>query len=188
MRFAAVLFLALAQTAGTARAADWIVDHERSRLWFEVAVEVPGGERERVVVDLPSWRAEIAYDPARPEAARIAVEIDMSALRASNAVLADEMRGGDWLSTADHPAARYRAAGFAPRGGGRFRADGALTVRGVTAPLALDFSLTVEDGAAEARGGAGVAWRTFGIGLDAPPALASAMALVCFEIRARRAP
>ena len=65
----------LAAGALPAPAADWAVNHEASQL--SISVEIGG---RRLFGAFQDWRAEIAFDPERPEACRVRVEVDVASL------------------------------------------------------------------------------------------------------------
>lgn len=177
--------IALFLAASAAEARDWTADHRASRLAISAWREAPSGDaREAFEAVVTVWRAEIKFDPAAPEAARLDVEIDIGSLNTGDGGLNAEIAASGWLDAAKHPTARYTAEGFAPLGDGRYRIDGALTLRGVTAPTQLTMTLDLADGAARARGGGKVKRLDFGVGAYAGARSAAALVDVTFDIRA----
>ncbi|HEX6488977.1 MAG TPA: YceI family protein [Candidatus Dormibacteraeota bacterium] len=50
----------------------------------------------------------------------------------------EHLRSGDFFDAAKHPELRYRSSHIESLGGGRYRADGELTMRGETRPVSLE--------------------------------------------------
>ncbi len=180
---AAVAWVAVA--AG-AEAREWIADNRDSVLAFSAWRELPNGdERERFEAVFTVWRAEIGFDPEAPEAASLRVEIDVGSLNTGDGALNAEIAAEAWLAAGSHPTAVYVAEGFAPIGDGSYRADGLLTLRGVTAPVPLEFEIEIDGDRAEAVGAARVTRAEFDVGAHAGSGIAAPVAEVTFRLRAR---
>jgi polyisoprenoid-binding protein YceI len=87
--------------------------------------------------------AELEFDPGNPAAARLTATVDAGSLETDfpfpemldfNA----QLRGAEWLNTADHPTMSYRSKEVVLTGTNTARIDGELTLRGVARPMALD--------------------------------------------------
>ena len=85
-------------------------------------------------------------------ATRIEVVVDMSSARTGDRQRDAALPGSDWFKAKMFPTATYVANAAERRPDGSYVLKGALTMRGVTRPLDLPFTLTVENGRAKARG------------------------------------
>lgn len=122
--------------AGPAAAADYTAA-EGSTLGFrgEAQGEPFDGRFQR-------FDARIRFDPAALGTSRFEVEIPLESADSQNAERDDTMKGDDFFAVGAHPLARYEASAFRDLGGGRFAADGQLTLRGSTRPVVLEFTWT----------------------------------------------
>ncbi|MEO1329489.1 MAG: YceI family protein [Pseudomonadota bacterium] len=92
-----------------------------------------------------TWSADIRFDPARPETGSVRVEIDAGSARTGDAQIDATLPEKDWFDVANHPRAVFEAGEFrSSDGSDAYVADGALTLRGVTKPVELPFTLSVE--------------------------------------------
>lgn len=115
------------------------------------------------------WTAAISFDPARPAEARIGVIIDVASAATGDAVRDGALPTPDWFNTKAHPQARYVARGVKDLGKGRYLANGMLTIRGVSKPVALPFVLEIKGNQAVMNGAASVDRLAFGIGTAPDP-------------------
>jgi polyisoprenoid-binding protein YceI len=82
----------------------------------------------------------IVFDPAHPESGRFDVAIQLASADTRNEERDEMLRGEGFFNSGKTPAARYRASRFRALGGGRFVAEGQLSLNGITRPVALAFS------------------------------------------------
>lgn len=153
---AALLFAAAPALADAPR---WRVDAEASRLFFEAteAGRPVRGEFRR-------FDADIAFDPARPETARVEVRIATLSAETGRTMHDQALHDTDWFAPAQFPEARFSLAGAARLADGSFVADGTVTLRGRAQPARLAFRLAVEGGVARMEGEAVLDRLAFGIG------------------------
>lgn len=178
----AVMLLAVATEP--AKADTWAVDHQRSRLGFELVESgnPVGGQFTR-------WAADIRYDPAEPAAARVRVQVETASAFTGERRRDEAMVGPDWLDSLRVPTAVFEAEGFRALGGDRLEATGTLRLRDGVRPLTLTFTLEVSGDEARARGRATLVRTQFGIGQGQWAGL-TVVALeiaVTFDLVARRA-
>lgn len=86
--------------------------------------------------------ANIAFDPANFATSRFDVTIMLASADTRNSERDDMLKGVDFFNAAKMPSAHYVATKFRSLGGGRYAADGALTLRGVTRPVTVAFAWT----------------------------------------------
>jgi polyisoprenoid-binding protein YceI len=151
--------LLLAATPALADPPRWRIDTGASRLFFEAteAGQPVRGEFRR-------FDADIAFDPARPETARVVVRIATLSAETGRIMHDQALQDGDWFAAAQFPEARFALAGAARLPDGSYVAEGSVTLRGRTQPARLTFRLAVEDGIARMEGGATLDRLAFGIG------------------------
>ena len=136
MRRTVPFLCALLMLAGAlpAVAADWVT---RPGSWLQFETSYDGepfeGRFERFV---PVLR----FDPARLEDARFDVRIDLASAGTGHDERDEVLAGDEFLDAGAVAEARYVATRFRALGGDRFVADGELTLRGVTRPVALAFT------------------------------------------------
>ena len=125
--------LALAQTAPT-----WVVDPAASRLGFSSRFndEPFSGAFQR-------WTAAIRFDPAHLDRSSVVATIDLASARTGSPDRDQSLPTSDWFDTGRTPNAVFRATRIRTTGPGRYAADGVLTLRGVSRPLTLPFSLSI---------------------------------------------
>jgi polyisoprenoid-binding protein YceI len=160
-RGAALAALAILAAAPPALAAapGWIVDKAASRLTFRsvfAGAAVTGAFRR--------WDAQIAFDPKALAASKAAVTIDVASAATGNPDQDQALPTADWFNAARFPKASFVTRSFKDLGGGRYQAVGDLTVRGVSRPLTLPFTLNVTGDQAKVSGQAVVLRNQFGVG------------------------
>jgi cytochrome b561 len=69
-----------------------------------------------------SFRAKLAFDPAKPAAARAELEIDLASIDAGSKDANDEVATKAWFNTREFPLARFVATTVKPLGGNRYEA------------------------------------------------------------------
>jgi polyisoprenoid-binding protein YceI len=149
----------LASSALAAPAQNWAVDPANSKLGFKGAMngDAFNGLFHR-------WSAQIAFDPKNLAGSKVAVGIDVASAATGDADRDQAMPTPDWFSAKTLPRASFVTTGFKDLGGGRFEADGDLTIRGVKRPLALPFTLAISGDTARMNGSAVINRTAFGIG------------------------
>ncbi|MFN6954617.1 MAG: YceI family protein [Acetobacteraceae bacterium] len=154
--FAALLLAAAPALAEPPR---WRMDAGASRLFFEAteAGRPVRGEFRR-------FDADIAFDPARPETARVEVRIATLSAETGRAMHDQALQDADWFAPAQFPEARFSLAGASRLPDGSYVADGTVTLRGRTQPARLTFRLAVEGAVARMEGEAVLDRLAFGIG------------------------
>lgn len=138
---------------------EWAVDYEKSALTFTASQA--GAE---FVGRFASFTAAIDFNPAQPEAGSIAVDIDMTSATTGDRQRDAALPTPDWFDARQFPKAEFRSSSIALLEDGRYRADGALTIRGVSRPVSLVFSLAISGDDARAEGGVAILRGDFGVG------------------------
>lgn len=157
IRILAALFLL---TFGSAHGAEFsTVQLDKSSITFiskQMNVPVEGAFRKFAV--------QIALDPARPEAGRARIEIDLASIDTGNSDADDEVKGKSWFNVRDFPRASFVSGSVKALGGGRFEASGKMSIKGKTLDLRAPFALKQEKGVLTLDGTFPIKRLDFGIG------------------------
>lgn len=151
--------LPVAAHAAGAAAPAWAVNKAASRLRFQSSV---GGMK--FVGGFERWNADIRFDPKNLAGSSVLVRIDMASARTGASERDEALPGSDWFNTAQFAQATFAAKSFKDLGGGRYQAIGSLTMRGVTRPLVLPFTLRIQGDQARMSGSATIDRHAFGVG------------------------
>ncbi|MFA6113402.1 MAG: YceI family protein [Sphingomonas sp.] len=111
-----------------------------------------------------SWDAAILFDPAALDASSVKVTIDMTSAKTGVADTEGALPDPDWFAAATHPVATFAATTFRHRSGDRYEAIGTLSLRGVSRPLTLPFTLKIDGDVATMRGSTTIDRTIFGVG------------------------
>lgn len=84
----------------------------------------------------------IRFDPAKLAESRFDVRIDLASASTDNEERDGMLVGEEFFDSGTVPEARYVASAFRALGGGRYVADGTLTLRGVSQAVPLEFTWT----------------------------------------------
>lgn len=137
----------------------WNVNMAASRLRFQSSV---GGEQ--FIGTFTRWRADIRFDPKNLAGSSVLARIDMASAKTGSSDKDEAMPGAEWFAVSKFAQATYAAKTFKDLGGGRYQAIGTLTLRGVTRPLTLPFTLQIQGDQARMTGSAMVDRHAFGVG------------------------
>ncbi len=156
------LAAALSLAAGCAAAQEaprWVVDQARSQLGFSSQVEGQGfdGHFQR-------WDADIRFDPKALAASKVVVTVETGSMVSGDVQRDQSAQSSEWFAAAMFPKATFATRSFKDLGGGKYEADGDLTIRGMTQPVALPFSLDITGDRAKLIGQTTVDRSLFGVG------------------------
>ncbi len=87
--------------------------------------------------------ADIAFDPARLDKSRVAVDVDIASADSGNAERDTALKGAEWFDIKLFPAARFESSSFKKTGENAYEAAGTLTIRGISVPDGLPFILQI---------------------------------------------
>ncbi|MBU3694913.1 MAG: YceI family protein [Rhodocyclaceae bacterium] len=155
---AALLYVGL--SAGTSVAAELgPVQVDKSKLTFvskQMGVPVDGEFRR--------FSAVMAFDPAKPEAGRAQIEIDMASVDAGAAETNEEVTGKNWFNVKQFPKATFVSSSVKPLGGNRLEVAGKLTIRDKTRDVVAPFTMTQQGAFTQFEGALTIRRADFGIG------------------------
>lgn len=160
---AAAILPAMLPNTQSAAAAEWDLKAQQSRIGFEAT-----GGGQTVKGSFEKFAAEIRFDPEALQSADIAVSIDTASAKSGMREVDSALPTADWFNIKQYPKAAFKAKSARRTGENRYELAGELTIKGVTKPLTLPFSLTLEGGEATVRGEVVINRLDYNIG---PPAL-----------------
>jgi polyisoprenoid-binding protein YceI len=131
-------------------------DQSDGRLEFSV---VQAGAR--FTGSFTRFRVALDFDPAHPDRGQLDVTVEVGSLDSADSERDEILRGPDFFKVAEHPQAVFHARRF-ERAGDGWRAPGDLTIRGVTQPVPVMFTLA--PGASAMTGSASLRRLAFGLG------------------------
>jgi polyisoprenoid-binding protein YceI len=155
----ALLTLAVAPAVAAAPAPAWTVDKAASRIGFSSSF---GGEAFSGA--FRTWNAQIRFDPNNLAGSSATVTIDTASVATGDDDRDKTLPDAPWFASAQYPKAVFKAQSFKALGGGRYQAIGTLTLRGVTKPLTLPFSLSITGADAKMTSSMGLNRLAFGVG------------------------
>lgn len=94
----------------------------------------------------------IGFDPARPQATRAEIEVDVASIDLGNDEAETEVKRALWFNVERFPKARFVLSSVKPAGPGRYEAAGTLSIKGVTLPVAAPVTFTESRGARNVEG------------------------------------
>ncbi|HSQ61326.1 MAG TPA: YceI family protein [Acidobacteriota bacterium] len=118
--------------AGAAQAAVWTIDTSHSSVGFSVRhifSKVPGS--------FDKFSGQIDYDPAKPEASSVKVEIEAASINTKNERRDSHLRSADFFEVEKHPTLSFQSTKVVKGEGNALSVEGNLTMKGVTKPVTL---------------------------------------------------
>ncbi len=132
-----LLSLTLLLVPALARAETWTVDTSHSTLGFSGSYQ---GEAFRG--HFGTFTARIDFTPGQPDRDRFEVTVDLASVNTDNGERDQTLTGPDFFDTARFSQAHFVTTAFHARPNGSLTADGTLTLRGITRPVALHVTFT----------------------------------------------
>ena len=92
----------------------------------------------------PKFTARIAFDPAKPETAKVEFSVDLGSTDAGSKDANDEVVGKQWFNVKMVPAATFTSSAVKSLGPGRFEVTGPLTIKGKAQPVTAAFTYKLD--------------------------------------------
>ncbi|MGO9472652.1 MAG: YceI family protein [Rhodomicrobium sp.] len=146
-------------SVGQARASEWSVKPEQSRIGFEAT-----GSGYATQGAFGRYKAEIEFDPDEPGQASVRVLLDMNSAATGETETDQTLKSAEFFNPGQFPTAQFVARGAQPAGAGKYVFNGRLTLKGVTKPLALPVSIDIESGTATVNAEMKINRLDFGVG------------------------
>ncbi|MBX7213460.1 MAG: YceI family protein [Thermoflexales bacterium] len=112
----------------------WSIDPAHTRVQFaarHLMVSTVRGE-------FKAFSGEVEFDPARPEATRVSVDVQTASVNTNDAKRDGHLASADFFEAAVHPSMTFRSTRVDGVKGEHARLTGDLTIKGVTHPVTLD--------------------------------------------------
>jgi polyisoprenoid-binding protein YceI len=155
----ALASVAIVITSAAAAPAKWNVDQARSSLRFEVVVN-----GQKVSGKFKAFGALIVFDPKDLAHSSAKITIDMTEAKSGDATRDAMLLKPDWFNVLDFPQAIYQTTAFVAKGGNAYEVQGTLTLKGVSKPITLPFTLVIKGNTAVAKGATTLERLQFNVG------------------------
>jgi polyisoprenoid-binding protein YceI len=96
--------------------------------------------------------AQVAFDPKKPEAAKIAFTIDLASVSLGSGETEAEVAKADWFNTKAFPQATFQSTSAKSTGPGKFDVAGKLTIKGASQNVVVPVTVTQAGGNTTAVG------------------------------------
>jgi len=136
LRLAYLSLLFYCSVTVSAFAANYQVDLGRSQLTF--TTQHAGNE---VKASFTDWQAQIHFDASHLEQSRAVVTINMQAVNTGDKLYDGTLPQADWFAVNKFPQAIFKSRQFTPTSDGHYEVRGELTLRGITKPVLIRFTL-----------------------------------------------
>lgn len=129
--------LALVLTAGLAQATEYTIDYANSHVNFSGthAGNAFNGKFE-------DWQATIVFDPNHLAESKLEATFQTASAKTGNAMYDGTLPKGDWFDVKNHPTATFTSESIEQTGVNQYLAQGTLTIKEISQPVALPFKLT----------------------------------------------
>lgn len=158
---------ALIFVADPSLASEWSVNPKKSEIAFEA-----NGSGYTAKGTFSKYQAEIEFDPDLPEQAAIRVKLDMNSVATGTSDIDATLQTAEYLNPAKYPSSEFVARGAKLNGDGLYVLNGRLTLKGVTRPVTLPFSIQIKDGTAIVKAETKIDRLEFGVGPETIAGLA----------------
>lgn len=88
------------------------------------------------------FQSQLNFDPAKPEAAKATIDIDLSGMDAGSPEANEEIGGKLWFNTKAFPQAKFVSNSFKALGGNKFTVTGKMTIKGKTQDVSAPLTFT----------------------------------------------
>ncbi len=142
----------------------WVVEPSGSKIAF-----AGKHEKRAFTGEFQRWTAQIDFNPAKLDSAKAVVRIDLASAKTSSSYYDGTLPEADWFDIAKTSQATFTTKTFRSLGGDKYEGDGDLTLRGITKPVTLPFTLKIDGSKAVMDGKLSVKRLDFKLGANADP-------------------
>lgn len=139
----------------------WVVDKAASKV-----VVSSSFDKQPISGAFRRWDAQIRFDPKDLAHSSVEVSLDTASIASGDADRDAALPDKVWFWSEKYPKATFVARSFKSLGGQRYAAVGDLTIRGVTKPLTLPFTLAITGDTAKMNAAVDLNRLAFGVGQD----------------------
>ncbi|HEX3139691.1 MAG TPA: YceI family protein [Rhizobacter sp.] len=144
--FAVAAFAALSLSALPAFAQQKLVPAQSEIAFTSKQMGVP------VDGKFTKFDAQLAFDPKKPEASKIAFTVDLASVSFGAKDTETEVAKPDWFNTKAFPQATFQSSSVKASGPGKFEVAGKLAIKGASQDVVVPVSLTQAGGTSTASG------------------------------------
>jgi len=147
MRYLAFYLTALSILVSPALAKPWLIDKAHSQITFtgmQGSTAFNG--------NFKNFDVQIDLDEAHPESGKITATIDIASITAGSAERDSYLPQPDWFDTKKFPQAVFASSAITKTGKHAYEARGNLTIKGVSQPVSLPFTLLTDGDHSRAQG------------------------------------
>ena len=99
------------------------------------------------------FEAQVAFDPKKPEAAKIAFTIELASVSLGVAETEAEIAKPDWFDTKKFPQATFQSTAVRAAGAGKYEVAGKLSIKGTAQDIVVPVAMAQAGGKTTATGG-----------------------------------
>lgn len=143
---ATVMLLGAVHTVAFATEYNWVLADKGTLGFVFKQMNVPVEGR------FKRFSTQLSFDPAKPQAARVVLEIDLASIDAGSVEANDEVVGKSWLNTKQFPRARFESTSVRALGGNRYEVAGNFTLKGKTQTIVAPVTFKPEGNLASYNG------------------------------------
>ena len=88
------------------------------------------------------FAVQLNFDPAKPNLAKAAFDLNLASIDAGSQEANDEVSGKNWFNIKEFPQARFVSASFKSLGGNRFEVNGKMSIKGHTKDVTAPFTFS----------------------------------------------
>lgn len=156
--YAAVLAVSFLGAASVAFADQKLVAAQSEIVFVSKQMGVPVEGR------FKKFDAQLAFDPAKPEASKIAFTVDVASATLGLPETDAELPKATWFNTSKFPQATFQSTAVKGLGGGKFEVSGTLGIKGATRSVVVPVVLTQSGATTNATGSFSLKRLAFQIG------------------------
>ena len=112
-----------------------------------------------------TFDAQIAFDPADLGHSSVTATVDTGSFDSQSADRDAQVKTATWFDVAKFPQARFVSDSFKDLGGGKYEAQGKLTIRDVSKDAVLPFTLKIDGPVAHMEGTLAIVRTEYGVGM-----------------------
>lgn len=88
------------------------------------------------------WQADVTFDPDNLNDSKITARFNLESAKTGDAMYDGTLPKADWFDVENHPEGTFESTGISARSDGTYIADGTLTLRGISNPISVPFTLS----------------------------------------------
>lgn len=144
--YAAVLAVSFLGAASVAFADQMLLPAQSEIVFVSKQMGVPVEGR------FKKFDAQLAFDPAKPEASKIAFTVDVASATLGVPETDAELPKATWFNTSKFPQATFQSTAVKSLGGGKFEVSGTLGIKGATRNVVVPVVVTQAGATTNATG------------------------------------